>query len=108
MSGSQRDQVTSPSYDPDETPGARAKREEADRERALALASGDLVDEPALPRWEPRRPPPGRGPGSVDETTEAARELRRSPVPVPAEQSQTVPGWQQPPAAGEDLPPSYS
>lgn len=90
-----------------ETPGARAKREEAERERAMALASGESAyDEPALPRWEPRRPPPGRGPGSMDESMDAAKQLGSLVV----EDANAPPGggYEAQNRAPEDLPPSYS
>lgn len=45
-----------------------------------------------LPRWEPRRPPPGRGPGSIDGTMKASASSDSRMEPPPE----------------EDLPPSYS
>jgi hypothetical protein len=99
-----------PPFDPAETEGARAKREEAERERALAMASGDGggYDEPTLPRWEPRRPPPGRGPGSIDETVDATKAL--SGLSLGEEQSQgQAPRWEPPQGeVPDDSPPGYS
>jgi hypothetical protein len=71
---------------PGETPAARAKREEAERER---LSQAAEYEEAPLPKWEPRRPPPGRGPGSIDGTMDIAQNLDMS-------------------QEKEDLPPSYS
>jgi hypothetical protein len=77
----------SPSSDPNESPAAKAKREEAEKERSVASNNGEYDDTP-LPRWEPRRPPPGKGPGSMDSTTEASRAVedigaREAPPPPP-------------------------
>jgi hypothetical protein len=83
---------------PGESSAARAKREEAEMEPLNALRSqgegaGEYEESP-LPRWEPRRPPPGRGPGSIDETTAASAGLTVDP-----KKSDTVP---------DEPPPSYS
>ncbi|KAG8847024.1 hypothetical protein FRB91_000261 [Serendipita sp. 411] len=75
----------------DETPAAKAKREEAEMERKMAEL--DSYDEPPLPMWEPRRPPPGKGPGSIDNIQTVTGGA--APPPPPAD-------------ALEDLPPSYS
>jgi hypothetical protein len=76
----------------------------------MAMASGnaDGYDEPTLPRWEPRRPPPGQGPGSIDETTEVARNL--SGVTISEEHGQgQAPAWDAPSGrVPEDSPPGYS
>ncbi|CAG7852905.1 SubName: Full=Uncharacterized protein {ECO:0000313/EMBL:CCA72244.1} [Serendipita indica DSM 11827] len=85
---------TSLVQDAHETPAARAKREEAERERAMA--DGAIYDETPLPRWEPRRPPPGRGPGSIDGTTDTAQRLEH--LAVSDRPMEDVP---------DDLPPSY-
>lgn len=86
---------------PVETAAARAKREEAERERAQGAE-----EEPTLPRWEPRRPPPGRGPGSMDGTTEAARNLSALAMDDP--NAPPGGGYEAQTGVPEDLPPSYS
>jgi hypothetical protein len=85
-SSSLHNRPTSDQEYPGETPAARAKREEAERER---LSQPAEYEEPPLPKWEPRRPPPGRGPGSIDGTMDIAQNLDMS-------------------QEKEDLPPSYS
>lgn len=60
----------------EESAAAKAKRIEAEQERLNQYASaessggggGEYEPVPVLPRWEPRRPPPGHGPGSIDDT----------------------------------------
>lgn len=68
-----------PANDSGESPAAKAKREEAERERALG---GEDYDEAPLPRWEPRRPPPGTGPG-VAGGTKVTAEVSEPPPPPP-------------------------
>jgi len=89
----------SPSSDPNESPAAKAKREEAEKERAMASSNGEYEDTP-LPRWEPRRPPPGKGPGSMDSTTEASRAVED----IGAREAQPPP----PDLTNEAPPPGYS
>lgn len=64
-----------------------------ERLNAQQSQAGEYEETP-LPRWEPRRPPPGRGPGSIDETTAASSGLTVDPKKL-----DTVP---------DEPPPSYS